>query len=172
MACLLEMIAVTDAQFNIIVAEEGYTIAENRSYIVVQAHKANSKYLLFVDDDMVFTPEILNTLLSREKDVIGVPYYSRLLPRESYNAIFEDGNIVKELPEELFKCQHIGTGVMLIDMKVFKDMDLPFFNFKTHETGYTLMGEDAWFCKQARAKGYEIWCDPSLKVGHLGDYEF
>jgi GT2 family glycosyltransferase len=168
--CLMNLVKDSNHKLHIVVAEEGYTISENRSYIAIQALKNNSEYLLFVDDDMTFTPDTLDKLLARKKDIIGVPYYSRKLPRESV-VVYEDGTTVRgELPEGVFKCQHVGTGVMLVKMEVFNKIDRPFFNMKTHLTGFTLMGEDAWFCEKAREKGIEIWCDPVLKIGHLGDY--
>ena len=38
---------------------------------------------------------------------------------------------------------------------------LPFFP----EHGY---GEDLTFCRKARAAGAKLYCDPRIKVGHVG----
>src|SRR3990167_7699081 len=62
-----------------IIATEGYTISENRNYIVAQAIKAKCDYLLFVDDDMIFPPDTLKRLLAHGKDIIGVLSNSRKL---------------------------------------------------------------------------------------------
>lgn len=32
--------------------------------------------------------------------------------------------------------------------------------------------EDYAFCRKARAAGFDIWCDPSFLVSHVGDYEY
>ena len=60
-----------------IVPEEGYTIAENRSYIAVQALRNGSDYLLMADDDMTFDPTLLDDLIADNKDIIGVAYHPR-----------------------------------------------------------------------------------------------
>ena len=39
--------------------------------------------------------------------------------------------------------------------------DLPFFP----TDGY---GEDLTFCRKARAAGYKLYCDPTIKADHLG----
>ena len=65
--------------FNFVIATEGYTISENRAYIVAQALKNKSDYLLFIDDDMVFDSDTLDRLLSCKKDIVGVVYHSRKL---------------------------------------------------------------------------------------------
>ena len=173
MQSLLELVHYSsDIELFPIIATEGYTIAENRSYILAQAVKNGCDYLFFIDDDMVFPPNTLEQLLSHKKEVIGVPYYSRKLPRESV-VVYEDGTEVKgELPDDLFKCQHVGTGIMLIDLSIIKDLERPYFFMQTHEVGFTIMGEDAWFCQQVRKAGHKIWCDPNLEIKHIGDYVY
>ena len=31
-----------------------------------------------------------------------------------------------------------------------------------------LVGEDVMFFNDIRKLGYDVWCDPSLKLGHIG----
>jgi GT2 family glycosyltransferase len=154
----------------IIIATEGYTISENRNYLSVQAIKAGCTHLLFIDDDMVFPPDTLKRLLSHQKEIVGVVYHSRMFPPTPV-VVTEEGQTVKvDGLEPLIKCGHVGGGVMLIDLEVFKKIERPWFTTKTHENGFTIMGEDAWFCSQARKAGYTIWCDTTLQIGHLGEF--
>jgi hypothetical protein len=44
------------------------------------------------------------------------------------------------------------------------------FDFKVTEEGY--MGEDFLFCDRAREHGYEVWVDPTIKLGHMGVQEY
>jgi hypothetical protein len=60
---------------------------------------------------------------------------------------------------------------MLVDTGVFKLIDMPWFFFKSLG-GNAFMGEDYWFCERAKEKGIEIWCDPTIAVGHLGTYQY
>ena len=66
MQCLLELVAHGGYDFHILVASEGYTIAENRNYIAVQAVNNESDYVLMVDDDMTFEPTILDDLIANQ----------------------------------------------------------------------------------------------------------
>lgn len=172
MQSLLDMIAISEHDLHFVIATQGYTIAENRTLIAVRALENKSDYLLFIDDDMVFPPDTLDRLIARDKDIIGIPYYARVLPRKSV-VVLEDGTELKgEVPSDLFKCQHVGTGVMLIKTEIFKNIIRPWFQFKTNADGCTVQGEDAHFCEVARNKGHDIWCDSTLLVRHIGDRTF
>lgn len=176
MQSLADLISHTEHNVLPIVATEGYTIAENRSYCVFKAINEGCTHILFIDDDMTFPADTLEQMLSLEKEIVGVNSYSRKLPLTStVGFIDENGDLAKtpeEIPEEPFTAYHIGMGVALIDMSVFSKIQKPWFRFETAQTGQTLNGEDGWFCDRARDAGYEIWVDPRLSIGHLGDMTF
>lgn len=181
--CLLEMVAHSNQlDWHILIAEKGYTIAENRNYAVIQAKKNGSDYLLFVDDDMTFPPETAEKLLALGRHVVGVKSYSRLIPTTPTVGLMDESGNYKspdkypswelKIPEESFQCYFVGAGIMLIDMTVFERLTEPYFAFSTYESGQVKNGEDGYFCDQVRNKGMEVWCDPTISVGHLGEYEF
>jgi hypothetical protein len=163
-----------------IVATEGYTTAEGRTYCVVQALKSECSHILFIDDDMTFPPDTLGRLLRHEKDIVGVYSFSRKLPlTPTVGFICDDGALMPhekmpfiKRPDELFKCFSIGMGVALIRLDVFDKIAKPWFQFTTHESGMILIGEDNWLCNQARDAGIDIYCDPTIDVGHIGDYNY
>ena len=180
---LLAMVAHSkEIDFHILVAERGYTISENRNYCVVQAQRNGSDYLLFVDDDMTFPADTLNRLLAHNKDVIGVNSYSRCLPPSSTVGLMDKkGEYMHpdkhtewemQIPDGLFKAYFVGAGVLLIDMKVFEEISSPYFNFTYDKNGQVIHGEDGSFCKKVKEAGMEVYCDGSISVGHLGEYEF
>jgi glycosyltransferase involved in cell wall biosynthesis len=180
---LLEMVHYSkEHDLHIVVAERGYTTGENRNYSVVQAEKNGSDYLLFIDDDMTFLPSTLEELLAHEVDVVGVNSYSRCLPLSSTVGLMDkegkymspDNHTAWEMriPTKLFKAYFVGAGIMLIDMKVFKKIEKPYFVFTTDENGQIVNGEDGYFCDKVKKAGMEVWCDPEIEVGHLGEYEF
>lgn len=154
-------------EFAFVIAAEGYTIAENRIFIVSQAQKQECTHILFIDDDMVFPADTLDRLLAHEVEIVGVNSHSRKLPLKS--TVLFDG---EELPKDLFEAITVGGGVLLVDMKVFSKIEMPWFGFKTNEVGMITMGEDAWFCEKAQYAGYKIWCDPTLSIGHIGKYQY
>lgn len=179
---LLALVAHSKHDFHILVAERGYTIAENRNYCVIQAQKNASDYLFFIDDDMTFPPDTLDRLLAHQKEVVGVNSYSRCLPLSSTVGLMNDKGEYKhperypawemKIPDELFRCYFVGAGVLLIDMKVFTQIKSPYFHFTTDKNGQVVNGEDGTFCKKVKDAGMDIYCDGTIEVGHLGEYEY
>lgn len=177
--CALELVARGGYDFNIICPTEGYTIAENRAYIVWQAINNKSDYVLFLDDDMVFPADTLDRLIACNKDIVGVNAYSRKLPLSTTITFLERDYVEVNgfpqkppMPTELFECKEVGGGVLLVKMDVFNKIDKPWFAFTQNESGHTTQGEDGWFCERARDKGISIWCDPTLPIGHLGELNY
>ncbi|MEK7180134.1 MAG: hypothetical protein AAB706_01550 [Patescibacteria group bacterium] len=167
-------------ELDFVVATEGYTTAQGRIYCVIQAQKNQSNFILYVDDDMTFEPDILDRLLEHNKEIVGVNSYSRTFPLSSTVMMMDENGEYKdpskntewamEVPEKLFEVLAIGMGVALIKMEVFENINKPWFKFDIHRDGYMIQGEDAWFCSQARKEGYKIWADGSLEIGHIGNY--
>ncbi len=183
MQCLLELVARGGYDLHIICPENGYTIAENRNYTAVQALNAKSDYLLMVDDDMTFEPDILDRLLANDKDICGVAYHSRgsdnrmkcveneimsIVETDKRNYINLETNTDPKY-KTLFECYATGTGIILIKCSVFLKITRPWFEFKFFPTGQCEEGEDWMFCLKAKEFGYKIYADPRPKVGHLGE---
>ena len=179
---LLGLVNYARHNFHILVATQGYTIAENRNYCVVQAQKNKSDYLLFIDDDMVFPPDTLEKLLAHNLEIVGVNSYSRCLPLSSTVGLMNEKGEYKhpsrypefemQIPDSLFKAYFVGTGVMLIKMCVFEKIKSPYFEFVVAKNGMVLHGEDGSFCEKAKKAGMDIWCDPTIQIGHLGLYNY
>ena len=185
MQCLLELVAFGNNKYkwDILIAENGYTIAENRNYIAVQALNNNSDYLLFIDDDMTFPPDLLDKLIASQKDIIGVAYHSRgssakikVVPGDIMSIAEVDKGKYINLETEtdpkykyVFECYATGTGIILIKCDVFKKIPQPWFEFTYFENGKCKEGEDWNFCLKAKEAGFKIWTDPIIKVGHLGE---
>jgi len=160
----------------------GGFVAENRAKLVETAQEFLCSHILFVDHDMVFPPDAFKRLLEHDKDVVGVQYNYRITPTTPMTFFFdENGETINgftfnergmEMPTEIFKVPAIGMGLCLIKMSVFDKLEKPYFAMEQDETGYRSMSEDTGFCEQVRAKGMEVWCDPNIKVGHIGDYEY
>lgn len=137
----------------------------NREQCAMFAVSHKSDYLLFIDTDMQFPPNTLTQLLSHDKDIVGVQYHKRSLPKMSVVEVDDTFPVSKE---ELYKCKATGMGVMLIKTEVFNRLPRPWFYFDP--MGYR--GEDYYFCDSARKHGYDIWIDPKLTIGHIGNIVF
>ena len=164
--CLLELVANSNYEWDIILAIEGYSIAENRNYIAVKALNNKSEYLLMIDDDMVFPPDTLDKLMSNKKDICGVAFHPRC--ETDKMKILDETHWSKIKKDEVFESKAIGTGIILIKCNIFYNIPRPWFFFTWHETGQCKNGEDWNFCFKAKDKGYKIYCDPTIPVGHIG----
>ena len=71
-----------------------------------------------------------------------------------------------------FTVDYAGFGWLLIKHGVFEDEKIkyPWFapKMQVFESGEVqdMCGEDVSFCLDAIEAGYEIWCDPNIRVGH------
>jgi len=170
---LLKLVAHSKLDYHFIVSTKGYNTSENRNYIAAQAVKNDCTHLFFVDDDMVFEPDTLDRLLAHDKDIVGAIYKTKY---ETQAEVIEYLN--EERPKELFRCGALGTGCLLIKTEVFKKIPQNYngqsgwFNYLWNDNGSVKMSHDWLFCHNARKCGFDIWADPSLMVGHLGQKIF
>jgi GT2 family glycosyltransferase len=186
LSCLVYMLAETPCQYQMSTPVSCY-IHMNRIDIVKQSIAVEAEWILFVDGDMCFPPDALKKLFSLNKDIASVTYNFRKYPlcsvvklHDDYDSDYQDvdPNVEKPIPLDKirspFRVGAAGTGFMLIKVDVFKKLDQPWFFFEAEDEsiGKQPVGEDIWFCNKAREKGYEIWVDPSIKVGHVGTVIF
>jgi hypothetical protein len=143
-----------------------YSISEHRNWLAAQSVKRECDYLMMVDDDMVFPPETASVLLSRNKDIISVPYHTKKFPKCLNVLVLEPTDNAEE---KFVEVSAVGTGIILIKTSVFQTVSQPWFDIDKEPNGFTTMGEDFWFCRKARENGIKIWSEP-LEIGHLGDY--
>jgi len=71
-----------------------------------------------------------------------------------------------------FTVDYTGFGWLLIKKGVFENEKMPYPWFapkmQVFESGEVqdMCGEDVSFCLDAKEAGFEIWCDPRIRVGH------
>ena len=69
-----------------------------------------------------------------------------------------------------FTVDYTGFGWVMIQKGVFEKLPYPWFapKMQVFESGAVqdMCGEDVSFCLDAIEEGYEIWCDPRIRVGH------
>lgn len=149
---------------------------EARRIVIEEAQQVGSSHVFFLDSDMAVKGDVIQRLAKHNKSVVGAMYNERRHPLTSTVKIKKDGELVNfvttELPKSIFQCYAIGTGCMLIDMKVFEKMEKPYFFFSTFEDGSMDYGEDVWFCDKVQKAGYSVWCDPTIEIRHIGDYGY
>lgn len=169
----------TDSMPNLLFQIGGY-VDINRNKIIQEAQKAQATHILFVDNDMIFPEDAILTLMNRNKDIIGANYNVRLDPTSEVlsgptTKMLVNGVPVsmmdQDFPTKIFKCYAVATGFMMVKMKVFNKLQVPYFDAWIDENN-NHSTEDVDFCRKAGEKGFEIFCDPTIKMGHIGSYTY
>ena len=147
-----------------------------RNSIVRAAQTAQADYLLMIDDDMILDTDntqehntsydLVDKLIQHKKDICGALYFQRggecrpvLMASNgetAYRFLRDD-----EVTHGLQRVDVAGGGCLMIDMKIFDRIDQPFF------APEHTFGTDIQLCRAATAKGFEVWADTSIELGHL-----
>lgn len=157
--------------------EVGSLVYNARNNLARQAIKAEADWILWLDSDMVFGPDLLQRMMKvcTENDIDFLtalcfrrkpPYTPCLFDRlekidkgASYTALLS-------VPEGRFKVGGCGFAGVLMSNQVILDVGAK-FNGRMFDPleGF---GEDVSFCWRARQCGYDIWCDSDIELGHVG----
>ena len=141
-------------------------VHDNREQVAVDFLQTDCTHLFFVDSDMLFKPDVLDTLLSHDKDIVGARYYKRM-GKEGVPIVKSRYDLPgMSLPNHIYKNYALGGGCMLIKRAVFEKMPRPWFSLGTVDNW---LGEDVFFCRKAKENGIEVWEDPTLEVLHIGE---
>lgn len=151
----------------IICNSKSSNVAVQRNHIVDQAQKFGATHLLFLDSDMKLPHDTARRLLAHGKDIVGAIYVRRVPP---YDLLGQVEGEARSVETGLVKFEKMPTGCLLIDMKVFEKLKVPYFRFGVDEEQGIILSEDYMFCDAARAAGFDLWCDIDLSkdIGHIG----
>ena len=167
-------------------------VSRARNLLVKDMVDSDATDLLFIDSDINFEPDDILRLMAWGADpkkgiVAGVPR------TRSENKVYiadldydENGELTMN-GMGLVRGKRVATAFMLIRREVFEQMMaahpewvykdqrsdrmIPcLIDFKLTEEGY--IGEDFLFCDRARELGFEVWIDPTIKLGHMGVQEY
>lgn len=145
-----------------------------RDEMAKTALAANCDYLFMIDDDMIVPDNLFEQLYASQKDIIAPLAFTRNFPHkpviysciEGWDTVIQKEHFVNyavmNYPKnKLVKCDAVGFGAVLINMRVIRGMAAPYF-MNPNKTG-----EDISFCYEAKKKGFETWMDTRIKLGHL-----
>lgn len=149
--------------------ESGTLVYMARERIAHKAINEHYDYVLWLDSDMIFSPEILDDLMFSGKDFVTGIYHAR---RKGYaSCIFKEIEINKKVerfetyPSETFEIAGCGFGCVLVSENILERVCIYHGTCFTPLPGY---GEDIAFCKRAQELGFHIYCEPSVVCGHIG----
>ncbi len=172
-------------------ASSSVRVDQNRNLCVEGFLKSKADYLLFLDDDMTFPPDVGVRLASHGKDIVAGLYFQRgqeqVYPHwyrsigPGSDAYGQTGELYRSLDEtvyRLFRDAPYHDDAMTREGKDLVPLDaagtgcvlihrrvletMPAPWFRTEGA----VNGDLHFFTKARALGFEVWGDPGVTCGH------
>lgn len=144
----------------------GTLVYAARNKLVLYALERDFTHVLWLDADMVFTENIVDDLMFCGKDFVCGRFVARrkpFIPCQFKKLVPLE--VVEEYPREAFRIAGCGFGCVLVSTEILKDVQRHYNTCFLPMSGFS---EDLAFCVRAREINYEIWCEPSAVVGHVG----
>ena len=157
-------------------------IYDARNLLCKEAVEGGYDRMMWLDSDMVFEPDIMERLsqrLDEGKDIVTALCFRRKPPIKP--TIYKEVGFVREGNEtrpaaiyyedypkdSLFEVKGFGFACVMmkteIAERVAEKYRLPF----SPALGF---GEDLSFCGRLSELGVKLWCDSSIKVGHIAQH--
>lgn len=140
-------------------------------------------YMMWIDSDMVFSPENFEELLDMDKDIASGIY--KMASQIQYATVehwdkahyekfgsfeFLTDDILSKKKEKIFPVEYTGFGWILIKKGVVESMEYPWFRpeWDSFANGKIVefCSEDVGFCQNAIKRGYKIHINTAIRIGH------
>ena len=158
-----------------------------RNQLVHEFLKSDATELLFIDSDVIATPDDILRLMAQSggKDITAGMYPRRAKDRNFFADLYFDENQDLEFDGSLMRLKRVGTGFMLIQRHVLETMASShpewlydfkgelissIFDFEIKNQHY--LGEDYLFCDRAAEHGFKIYADVDISLPHVGSDTF
>lgn len=167
-------------------------VSRARNLLVQDLLESDCTDLMFIDSDINFEPEDILRLMVWTTDpkkgiVAGVPRTRSTTKTYIATLDYDENEELTMTGMGLVRAKRVATAFMMVRRDVFETLDsehpewryydgrtqrtVPcIFDFMKTDEGY--IGEDYLFCDRAREHGFEVWIDPTIKLGHMGVQEY
>lgn len=162
-----------------VVFSMGSIVHAARNDLTDTALEHGAKYVLWLDSDMVWNPDLLMKLEAamtesgadivsamcwRRKPPIELVQYSVLEPDDEHDGMWRIAALDKP-PEGIEPISACGFGGVLMNTDILEAVKGVWGKPFDYMQG---LGEDLSFCYRARMLGAKIVCDGRVRMGHLG----
>lgn len=166
-------------------------IYDSRNAFAARAISEGYDRVLFVDSDMTFKSDMLERLArdmdgdgteSKKLDYVSALFFNRQQPirpmlydrlqviTDGHGVTRADTHTLTDYPHDsLFTVKGTGFGCVLVSTRLLRSV---WDNYGPPFMPTSCMGEDLAFCFRAGLLGVEMYCDSSVKVGHIGHVVF
>lgn len=150
----------------------GSLVWDSRNALSKIALQTKADYVLWLDSDMIFPSDVMEKMIKHMKDgkdIVSGLYFKRRPPFEPviYKTLTPDH--AEKLPnyprDTVFEVEGVGLGCCMMSTKVLRDILLDGEDWFSQIGNF---GEDLSFCLRAKKLGYKIYCDSTIKCGHIG----
>ena len=160
-----------------------------RNALVNEFLKSDATELLFIDADVVVTPDDILRLMAQSggKDITAGAYPRRAKDSKFFADLYTDNNGDLEFDGSLMRVKRVGTGFMLIQRHVIEKLIVAHpewiydnkgtyermaavFDFAIVDGKY--VGEDYLFCDRATQMGFTVHIDVDISLPHVGQETF
>ncbi len=169
----------------------GYAaIDQGRNQMATDALIDGYEETMWIDADVDFHPDSIDRLRSH-----GLPIVSGIYAQKGKRALAS--HIMPGTPKVVFgreggliEILYAGAGFLHVRREVylaiqkhqrlpmcnerFRSPMIPFFHSMVHpiEDGHWYLAEDYAFCQRARASGFKIMADTTIRLWHVGNHSF
>lgn len=158
----------------------GSDLRNVRLDIVKRAQSVDASHLLFADADQTYPKDTLHRLIKHDVDVVACNIATKQIPSQPTARYFNEkklatGERVYNDPKKgLEKVWRVGTGVMLIKMKIFEKTGLNVFSGPWQEEYQKYQGEDWSLVEACEKVGIPVYIDHALseEVRHWGQFGY
>jgi hypothetical protein len=159
---------------------KGSLLPNSRLQCLKAAEKLDASHLLFVDTDQTFPADLLHRLLAHHKDVVAANIATKSIPANTTARQFSstDPQGIPVYSDEgmvgLERVWRVGTGVMLISRKAYKQLPHDCFHVRYMPERDVYQGEDWTMCEALEKAGVPIYVDHAIsrRIGHLGTLDY
>lgn len=158
---------------------QGSLVYDGRNRACQVAEDGGFDRVLWLDSDMVFGPDLLERLsadLDEGREFVSGLYFTRKAPIHpaAYGDLGMRGGRpvaepIREWTDGPMRVEGVGFGGVLVTTDLIRRVKEAFGLPFSPILGF---GEDFSFCLRARELGAEIWLDPRVKMGHVGQVVF
>lgn len=163
--------------------KSGVRTDRNRNIMLEQMIKRNIEYVLWLDVDMIYPPDIICKYMQHDFDVMGCLYFKRAEPFSPVGYVLGDNPSKPYKPldprllpkDTVIEVDALGFGGMMVNMKVYEKMgedkwmkysDNFHIPYETKEPKFT---HDILFCKKAQEYGAKIMLHTGVRPAHMGE---
>ena len=166
-------------------------VSRARNLLVQDFLESDATELMFIDADINFAPEDIIRLMAwiSEPNIgiaAGIPC-ARKAEKTYIVTLDENEKGVTMNGMGLVRAKRVATAFMMIKREVIETLikNNPQWNYYDAKTDRNLsaifdfavkdnsyVGEDYLFCDRAREAGFQVWVDPTIKLGHMGVMEY